>query len=262
MRDPAPPYARGMLELPPARFLFCSTRASVIWLIVRLWLGWQWLDAGWLKATSPGYANWLTHSAGLQGFIGTADSSWAHRAQAYGHPEVAYGWYVSLLNDVGQHAQVVSVAVTFSELAVGVGLLLGCLTGIAAAGGIALNLIYITSGSACPTASSSCSASCCLPPGGWRAISAPTTSSCRRPAPSGSGGGSSDPASGPSPPPTTHPASSRGKQCERADRSRLFPAAKPEVATGRVATVSVTFRPSRHIPVTGWKSAGSSADGR
>ena len=150
MRDPAPPYARGMLELPPARFLFRSTRASVIWLIVRLWLGWQWLDAGWLKATSPGYANWLTHSAGLQGFIGTADSSWAHRAQAYGHPEVAYGWYVSLLNDVGQHAQVVSVAVTFSELAVGVGLLLGCLTGIAAAGGIALNLIYITSGSAGP----------------------------------------------------------------------------------------------------------------
>jgi thiosulfate dehydrogenase (quinone) large subunit len=63
---------------------------------------------------------------------------------------VAYGWYVSLLNDVGRHAQVVSVAVTFSELAVGVGLLLGCLTGIAAAGGIALNPIYITSGSAGP----------------------------------------------------------------------------------------------------------------
>jgi thiosulfate dehydrogenase [quinone] large subunit len=150
MRDSAPPGARGMLEVPPARFLFRSTRASVIWLIVRLWLGWQWLDAGWQKATSPGYANWLSHSAGLQGFIATADSSWAHRAQAYGHPEVAYGWYVSLLNDVGKHAQVVSVAVTFSELAVGVGLLLGCLTGIAAAGGIALNLIYITSGSAGP----------------------------------------------------------------------------------------------------------------
>jgi thiosulfate dehydrogenase [quinone] large subunit len=150
MRNASPPYARGMLEIPPARLLFRSTRTSLIWLIVRLWLGWQWLDAGWQKATGSGYANWLSHSAGLQGFIAAADSSWAHRAQAYGHPEVAYGWYVSLLNDVGRHAQVVSVAVTFSELAVGVGLLLGCLTGIAAAGGVALNLIYITSGSAGP----------------------------------------------------------------------------------------------------------------
>jgi thiosulfate dehydrogenase (quinone) large subunit len=148
MRNASPPCARGMLEIPPARFLFRSTRSSLIWLIVRLWLGWQWLDAGWQKATGP--ASWLSHSAGLQGFVASADSSWAHRAQAYGHPEVAYGWYVGLLNDVGRHAQVVSVAVTLSELAVGVGLLLGCLTGIAAAGGIALNLIYITSGSAGP----------------------------------------------------------------------------------------------------------------
>ena len=40
--------------------------------------------------------------------------------------------------------------VTISELVIGAGLLLGCLTGIAAAGGVALNILYITGGSAGP----------------------------------------------------------------------------------------------------------------
>ena len=28
-----------------ARFLFADTRAAWIWLVVRLWLGWEWIDA-------------------------------------------------------------------------------------------------------------------------------------------------------------------------------------------------------------------------
>ena len=141
---------RATHELPPAMFLFRSPRASVIWLIVRLWLGWQWLDAGWLKLTGAGYGNWISHSNGLQGFIASANASWAHRAQAYGHPEVSYPWFLHILNDIDQHALLFSRIVTFSELAVGAGLLLGAFTGIAAFGAVALNIIYITSGSAGP----------------------------------------------------------------------------------------------------------------
>ena len=84
------PYSPGALELTPARFLFRSVRSSPIWLVVRLWLGWQWLSAGWGKLTGPGYDNWVSHSAGLQGFIAAANADWAHRAQAFGHPQVAY----------------------------------------------------------------------------------------------------------------------------------------------------------------------------
>jgi thiosulfate dehydrogenase [quinone] large subunit len=40
--------------------------------------------------------------------------------------------------------------VTFSELAVGIGLLLGCFTGAAAVGAVVLNVMYITGGSAGP----------------------------------------------------------------------------------------------------------------
>lgn len=137
-------------ELPPALFLFQSRRASVIWLVVRLWLGWQWLHAGWEKLTGAGYNNWISHDAGLQGFIASANASWAHRAQAYGHPEVSYPWFLHILNFFDKHALLFSRIVTFSELAVGVGLILGLLTGVAAAGAVALNIMYITGGSAGP----------------------------------------------------------------------------------------------------------------
>ena len=142
--------AHGALELPWARWLFRSRQASILWLIVRLWLGWQWLSAGWGKLTGAGHSNWFTHATGLQGFIAGANASYDHRAQAFGHPEVNYGWYLHILNGMGEHAQVFSRVVTVSELLVGIGLLLGCLTGAAAAGGVALNILYITGGSAGP----------------------------------------------------------------------------------------------------------------
>jgi thiosulfate dehydrogenase (quinone) large subunit len=142
--------SHGALELPWTRWLFRSRQASILWLIVRLWLGWQWLSAGWGKLTAAGDGNWFTHATGLQGFIAGANTSYDHRAQAFGHPEVNYGWYLHILNAMGAHAQVFSRVVTISELAVGIGLLLGCLTGAAAAGGVALNILYITGGSAGP----------------------------------------------------------------------------------------------------------------
>jgi hypothetical protein len=39
--------SHGALELPWTRWLFRSRQASILWLIVRLWLGWQWFSAGW-----------------------------------------------------------------------------------------------------------------------------------------------------------------------------------------------------------------------
>ena len=36
-----------------AHFLFADPRASVSWLVVRLWVGYQWLNAGYHKVTDP-----------------------------------------------------------------------------------------------------------------------------------------------------------------------------------------------------------------
>src|ERR1700761_8340780 len=78
------PTAKKHRELSVALFLFRSTKSAPIWLIVRLWLGWQWLDAGWDKATGAGYDNWLSHPQGLQGFIASGNAAWQHRALTHG----------------------------------------------------------------------------------------------------------------------------------------------------------------------------------
>ncbi len=120
-----PTVTKGHREIRVFRFLFRSTGAAPIWLVVRLWLGWEWLDAGWQKMTGAGADNWLTHPQGLQGFIASANASWAHRALAHGHPAVPYEWIVNLLNDMNGHALLFSRIVTFSELAVGLGRVAG-----------------------------------------------------------------------------------------------------------------------------------------
>ena len=63
-----------------ARFFFASPAAAPIWLVARLWLGYQWLHAGWEKITGTDGGwhwaftsqSWLKTSAGLKGFAGYA----------------------------------------------------------------------------------------------------------------------------------------------------------------------------------------------
>ncbi len=122
-----------------ARFLFASTGAAWIWLIARVWLGYQWLHAGWEKIA--GYvpasnwdwqwhftsASWLKSTAGLKGFAGFA------LTQTKGpHAAVNYGWYQSFLHWLTGGGGWLAPIVAIGETAIGVGLIIGALTGIAA----------------------------------------------------------------------------------------------------------------------------------
>ena len=40
--------------------------AAWLWLPIRVWLGWQWVKAGWEKLTNPA---WLQTGVGLKGFL-------------------------------------------------------------------------------------------------------------------------------------------------------------------------------------------------
>ena len=75
-----------LIQDPPiARLLFQNSKASIIWLIVRLYIGYEWLDAGWHKFTDPA---WMSTGDGILGF-------WT-RALAVapnGKPVIAYDWY-------------------------------------------------------------------------------------------------------------------------------------------------------------------------
>lgn len=131
---------RELREPPFARFLFADPRASWLWLIVRLYLGYEWISSGLGKLGSPA---WTGSQAGaaVSGFAQGALSKTGGE-----HPDVT-GWYAWFLqNLVIPNAGIFGWLVTLGELAVGVALILGALTGIAAFFGIMMNANYLLAG--------------------------------------------------------------------------------------------------------------------
>lgn len=126
-------------ENPVSRFLFSSTRAGLIWLVVRLYLGYAWITAGWKKVTSE---TWTGSQAGasLEGFVKGA------LAKAESGKDVT-GWYAGFLdNFVLPNAKVFSYVVAWGEVLVGLGLIVGLLTGIAAFFGAIMNVSFLFAG--------------------------------------------------------------------------------------------------------------------
>ena len=129
------------IEDPPiARFLFGDVRLSWIWLIIRVYTGYEWVTAGWEKVTSP---VWVGAQAGtaLAGFI-----NGALKLTGGDHPSVQ-SWYAFFLkNFVLPATPLWSTIVAFGELFVGIALILGIFTGIAAFFGGFMNVNYLMAG--------------------------------------------------------------------------------------------------------------------
>ena len=131
------------VEIPEpkiSRFMFAGSRFSWIWLLLRVYVGYQWITAGWEKATSAAWAGPQAGSA-ITGFLNSA------LAQASGaHPAVSQ-WYAFFISHVAlAHPAFFSYLITYGELAVGAGLILGAFTGIAAFFGILMNFNYLFAG--------------------------------------------------------------------------------------------------------------------
>lgn len=150
-----PGEATQIPEPPIARFLFADTRMAWLWLVVRLYVGYQWLTAGLEKLTGHDYtigasfgkatgAPWVfdPHAGvALKGFIMGA------LAQANGPYPAVQGWYAGFLqNFILPNVGVFTYVVTFGEVLVGIGLILGVLTGIAAFFGVFMNLNFLLAG--------------------------------------------------------------------------------------------------------------------
>jgi thiosulfate dehydrogenase [quinone] large subunit len=134
-----PPSPTQIPEPPIARFLFADTRLAWLWLIIRVYTGWQWLDAGWGKVTNPA---WFGPNAGsaLTGFVNGALQKSATT------PDVT-DWYAAFLQAfVLPHAALFANVVAVGELLVGLGLIFGALTGIAAFFGTVMNANYLFAG--------------------------------------------------------------------------------------------------------------------
>ncbi|MEH7223702.1 DoxX family membrane protein [Bacillus sp. JJ1566] len=126
-------------ENPVSSYLFNNTRSAWIWLVIRLYVGYIWLTSGLGKFGNPA---WTGENAGaaIKGFVGGA----IEKSETSG--DVA-GWYAMFLeNMVLPNATVFSYMVVFGEIAVGLGLILGLLTGIAAFFGSIMNATFLFAG--------------------------------------------------------------------------------------------------------------------
>ncbi|HEY8414171.1 MAG TPA: DoxX family protein [Thermaerobacter sp.] len=131
----------GVFEEPPfARWLFADTRSAWIWLVLRLWLGWEWLQAGLHKVGNP---KWTGAEAGaaVTGFLKGA------LAKTTGeHPDVA-GWYAWFIDRIAlPNAKLFSFLVAWGEVLVGIALILGIFTGLAAFFGTFMNVNFLFAG--------------------------------------------------------------------------------------------------------------------
>ena len=126
-------------------WLFRSRAASVIWLAVRLVLGYWWLNAGYQKIWgSEKAAFWFGRGAGVKGF-----ASSGVLGSASGKSGASYGWWAAFLhNFVVPNASWIAKLIALGELAIGIALILGLFTGLVALCGLTLNLVYMFTGSA------------------------------------------------------------------------------------------------------------------
>jgi thiosulfate dehydrogenase [quinone] large subunit len=129
------------IEDPPiARFLFGDVRVSWLWLIIRLYAGYEWVVAGWEKVISPAWVG-PTAGAALSGFV-----NGALKQTGGDHPNVQQWYAFFLQNFVLPAAPLWSTIVAFGELFVGIALILGIFTGVAAFFGGFMNVNYLLAG--------------------------------------------------------------------------------------------------------------------
>jgi thiosulfate dehydrogenase [quinone] large subunit len=123
-------------------FLFNNPLAGLIWLPIRVWLGWQWVAASLHKLESPA---WMQTGEALKGF-------WANAIAipATGNPTIHYAWYRSILQFLldAQAFTWFAKLISIGELLVGVALILGLFSGFSALMGGFMNWNFMMAGSA------------------------------------------------------------------------------------------------------------------
>ncbi len=137
--------ARGnytITDPPLIAALFGNTRWAWLWAILRVWLGYDWITHGIDKLGNPA---WMSGES-LLGFWQRAVAV----PEAPARPLIAFDWYRSFLQaliDGGSHVWFAKF-VAVGELLVGIALVLGIFTGIAAFFGGLMNFNFMLAGTA------------------------------------------------------------------------------------------------------------------
>jgi len=122
------------------KFLKDKRIISIVWAVLRIWLGYQWLHAGVEKVGNPA---WVGEKAGtaVAGFLNGA------LAKAVGDHPAVQGWYAEFIEHVAlPNATIFSYLVAFGEVIVGISLILGVLTYVGLLAGALMNFNYLFAG--------------------------------------------------------------------------------------------------------------------
>lgn len=128
---------------PLARALFDQTMFSWVWLLVRLYLGYLWINAASHKLMDP---RWMSTGEAMRRFWESAVKVPAPPAK----PAIAYDWYrdfIELLLDGGHYVWFAKL-IAISEFTVGIALVLGAFVGISAFAGAFMNWHFMMAGTA------------------------------------------------------------------------------------------------------------------
>ncbi|NIS80326.1 MAG: DoxX family membrane protein [Anaerolineales bacterium] len=135
--------AGSVVQDPPfVQRILSDRRAGWLWLLPRLWLGYRWIDAALHKVDNP---SWVAGGEALKGYWLNAVS-----VPEAGRPPIAFDWYrafIQTLIDAQAYSWFAKV-VAYGELIVGIALILGAFTGIAAFFGALMNWNFMMAGSA------------------------------------------------------------------------------------------------------------------
>lgn len=114
------------------KFLKENKFASMILLVIRLYLGYEWLTAGWHKI--------------VDGFDASGFLKGAIEKAAGDHPAVP-GWWANFLDGFAlPNVGLFNFLVPWGEFLVGIALIIGCFTTFAALMGIIMNFAFMFSG--------------------------------------------------------------------------------------------------------------------
>ncbi len=132
----------GLEDPSFAKSLFGDPRWSWLWLIARVYVGYSWLSAGIEKLQSPA---WTQTGTALKGFWTSAVA-----IPDAGHPAIAFAWYRDFLQAMlNANAYTwFSKIIVAGELLIGIAMILGLFTGIAAFFGGFMNWNFMMAGSA------------------------------------------------------------------------------------------------------------------
>lgn len=115
------------------KFIRENVYASFMLTILRIFIGWQWLNAGWSKITSGKFdaSGFITDAIGkVTGEHPSVQSWWAEFLGMFALPNVG----------------IFNILVPWGEFLVGLGLLLGTFTTFAVLMGVLMNFSYMFSG--------------------------------------------------------------------------------------------------------------------